>query len=145
MSFGSVSIAKTSMRFSPVIMFRILPIAVAVIGTASGFAVAAGDLPAQASGRQVTLADGVASAVKSRARQSLPAQDRAASYREGDLFRHSRVVVPLLVMDLEPVRFTSVRPMSGRSVGVRPVAGSFQPMEMPPALQPTTPIHPGWH
>jgi hypothetical protein len=54
-------------------------------------------------------------------RQSVPARDRAETYRTGELFRNTRVALPLLVADLEP-RTTVARPMSGRSVGARPMA-----------------------
>jgi hypothetical protein len=55
-------------------------------------------------------------------RQSLPAQDRALSYRNADLFALSKSAVPLLVADLEPRQASVARPMSGRSVGARPAA-----------------------
>lgn len=59
---------------------------------------------------------------QSLARQSVPARDRAASYRDADVFSLSKSAVPLLVMDLEPRAAAVAQPMSGRSVGARPSA-----------------------
>ena len=56
------------------------------------------------------------------ARQSVPASDRSASYGGGGLFANSKTVLPLLVADLQPQLPSTVRPMSGRSVGARPAA-----------------------
>ena len=73
-------------------------------------------------------------ASNSRARQSVPASDRAASYG-GDLFRNSKVVLPLLVADLSPKTIATARPMSGRSVGARPSAPWTQSSIAPAAPQ----------
>lgn len=62
------------------------------------------------------------SATSTMARQSVPARDRAASYRGGELFANSKTVLPLLVADLQPRPASSARPMSGRSVGASPAA-----------------------
>jgi len=62
-----------------------------------------------------------AAATQASARQSVPAVNRAASYQE-DVFRNSKVAVPLLVIDLELRALSGVRPMSGRSVGATPAA-----------------------
>jgi hypothetical protein len=56
------------------------------------------------------------------ARQSVPAPDRAASYRGAELFANSQTALPLLVSDLRPQPFSTARPMVGRSVGARPAA-----------------------
>jgi len=56
------------------------------------------------------------------ARQSVPAPDRAASYRGAELFANSQAALPLLVSDLRPQPFSTARPMVGRSVGARPAA-----------------------
>jgi len=55
-------------------------------------------------------------------RQSVPAQDRAVSYRGSEVFALSKTAMPLLVADLEPRGVSVARPMSGRSVGARPSA-----------------------
>jgi hypothetical protein len=60
--------------------------------------------------------------VKTLARQSVPDQNRAAYYRTGEVFSHSKIAMPLLVVDLEPQGLLYVRPMSGRSVGATPTA-----------------------
>jgi len=60
--------------------------------------------------------------VKSLTRQSVPDQNRASHYRLREVFAHSKVVTPLLVVDLEPQSLLYVRPMSGRSVGAAPAA-----------------------
>jgi hypothetical protein len=60
--------------------------------------------------------------VKSLARQSVPDVDRASFYRLGEVFTHSKIAMPLLVVDLEPQGLMYVRPMSGRSVGAIPSA-----------------------
>lgn len=60
--------------------------------------------------------------VKSLARQSVPDVDRASFYRLGEVFTHSKIAMPLLVVDLEPQSLMYVRPMSGRSVGAVPSA-----------------------
>jgi len=68
---------------------------------------------------------GSAIAMGASVRQSVPVKDRAASYAKSDSFANLRVAVPLLVADLEPVQaVSSVRPMSGRSVGAPP-SGSW--------------------
>jgi len=59
---------------------------------------------------------------RSLARQSVPVEDRSVEYLDDEMFRNSKVVLPLLVLDLEPRVASSVRPMSGRSVGARPAA-----------------------
>jgi hypothetical protein len=64
---------------------------------------------------------------KSLGRQSVPSADRATSYRDGELFRNSKVAVPLLVADLEPRVASRARPMTGRSVGARPSASWTNP------------------
>jgi hypothetical protein len=65
-------------------------------------------------------------------RQSVPDRDRAASYRTDELFGHSKVALPLLVVDLEPQQVGSdIRPMSGRSVGARPAAAWTRPLIRP--------------
>jgi len=55
-------------------------------------------------------------------RQSVPTRDRAVSYRGSEVFALSKTAMPLLVADLEPRGVSVARPMSGRSVGVRPSA-----------------------
>ena len=77
-------------------------------------------------------------AVKARsfARQSVPARDRASAYREGELFRNSKVAVPLLVADLEPRAAFGIRPLSGRSVGARPAAAWTKPATAAPVVEP---------
>ena len=72
---------------------------------------------------------GEAAVVRSRtirsstlARQSVPAADRAASYRGAELFANSQAALPLLVSDLRPQPYSTARPMVGRSVGARPAA-----------------------
>ena len=64
---------------------------------------------------------------KSFARQSVPARDRAAAYRDAELFRNSKAALPLLVADLEATVSAGLRPMSGRSVGARPAAAWTRP------------------
>ena len=85
-----------------------------------------GDLaPVAATGRAASVGSGSAATPTSRpglGRQSLPARDRALSYRSSELFVHSKSAVPLLVADLEPRQASVARPMSGRSVGARPAA-----------------------
>lgn len=65
---------------------------------------------------------GAASVRPALVRQSVPARDRALSYRDADVFALSKAVMPLLVADLEPRGASIARPMSGRSVGARPAA-----------------------
>ena len=60
--------------------------------------------------------------VKSLARQSVPVADRASFYRLREVFTHSKIAMPLLVIDLEPQDVLVVRPMSGHSVGAMPSA-----------------------
>lgn len=67
-------------------------------------------------------AQNVAASIRANVRQSVPARERSATYRSSELFRNSRVALPLLVADLEPRMILTVQPMSGRSVGARPAA-----------------------
>ncbi|MFM1903220.1 MAG: hypothetical protein RLZZ440_1120 [Planctomycetota bacterium] len=60
--------------------------------------------------------------VKSLARQSVPDRNRSSHYRVNEVFTHSKIAMPLLVVDLEPQSLLFVRPMSGRSVGATPSA-----------------------
>lgn len=60
--------------------------------------------------------------VKSLARQSMPDLNRSSHYRLREVFAHSKIVTPLLVVDLEPQNLLALRPMSGRSVGATPSA-----------------------
>lgn len=78
----------------------------------------AGSVPATriAAGRPQSSVTG------SLARQSVPARDRATSYRGGELFANSKTALPLLVSDLQPQPVSRARPMAGRSVGARPAA-----------------------
>jgi hypothetical protein len=69
----------------------------------------------------------VASGIRASVRQSVPTRDRAATYRHAELFRNSKVAVPLLVADLEPQVVAVARPMSGRSVGALPAASWTRP------------------
>lgn len=72
--------------------------------------------------------------VDAEVRQSVPVRDRSVSFREGDLFRNSKLALPLLVADLEPRSFAAVRPMTGRAVGVQQTrAGdsTARPLEIP--------------
>jgi hypothetical protein len=78
-----------------------------------------------------TVADTVKSGIRASVRQSVPARDRAASYRDGELFRNSKVALPLLVADLEPRMIAVTQPMSGRSVGARPAAAWTRPGRAP--------------
>lgn len=75
-------------------------------------------------------------AVKSFARQSVPARDRADSYRDGEVFRNSKVALPLLVVDLEPQGAIGIRPMAGRSVGARPAAAWTRAATSAPVVAP---------
>jgi hypothetical protein len=73
-----------------------------------------------------------AAASRGLTRQSVPARDRAASYRSDEVFGHSKVALPLLVADLEPQQAGfDIRPMSGRSVGARPAAAWTRPLIRP--------------
>jgi len=54
------------------------------------------------------------------ARSSTPDMDRSRSYASADPFASTRVVLPLLVLDLNPSRPSGLRPLTGRSVGARP-------------------------
>jgi hypothetical protein len=73
-----------------------------------------------------------AAASRGLTRQSVPARDRAASYRSNEVFGHSKVALPLLVADLEPQQAGfDIRPMSGRSVGARPAAAWTRPLIRP--------------
>ncbi|MFM7135889.1 MAG: hypothetical protein ACKO1M_02300 [Planctomycetota bacterium] len=69
-----------------------------------------------------TSAHEVNAGVRASARQSVPVRDRSTTYRTGELFRHSKVALPLIVADLEPRVVATAQPMSGRSVGARPAA-----------------------
>jgi len=79
-------------------------------------------IAADASASTPAMAAVATTSSKSLGRQSVPSADRAASYRDGDLFRNSKVAVPLLVADLGPRVASKARPMTGRSVGARPAA-----------------------
>ena len=69
----------------------------------------------------------VKAGIRASVRQSVPARDRAATYRHAELFRNSKVALPLLVADLEPQVVAVARPMSGRSVGALPAASWTRP------------------
>lgn len=79
----------------------------------------------------------VRASVRANVRQSVPARDRAASYRSGELFRNSKAALPLLVADLEPRLIAVAQPMSGRSVGARPAAAWTRSAAAPVAVSPT--------
>jgi len=64
----------------------------------------------------------VAASIRANVRQSVPARERSATYRSSELFRNSKVALPLLVADLELRMIATAQPMSGRSVGARPAA-----------------------
>lgn len=81
----------------------------------------------------LTAAAARGSKASSFARQSVPARDRSTAYRGGELFRNTKVAVPLLVADLEPRVASGIRPMSGRSVGARPAASWTKPTTVAPA------------
>ena len=78
-----------------------------------------------------TLAGEMKAGVQANVRQSVPARDRAATYRHAELFRNSKVALPLLVVDLEPQVIAVARPMSGRSVGALPAAAWTRPAALP--------------
>ncbi|NCX98987.1 MAG: hypothetical protein EBX35_10545 [Planctomycetia bacterium] len=69
----------------------------------------------------------VKASIGANVRQSVPVRDRAATYRAAELFRNSKVALPLLVADLEPQVIFVPQPMSGRSVGARPSAPWTRP------------------
>ena len=70
--------------------------------------------------------------VGKQVRQSVPDRNRSTSYRTDELFRNSKVAVPLLVSDLESRRVVAdVQPMSGRLVGARPSAAWTRPLVIP--------------
>ena len=71
-----------------------------------------------------TTTASVKACIGANVRQSVPFRDRAATYRTAELFRNSKVALPLLVADLEPQVVFVPQPMSGRSVGARP-SGSW--------------------
>lgn len=74
------------------------------------------------------------STVGKQVRQSVPDRNRSTSYRTDELFRNSKVAVPLLVSDLESRRVVvDIQPMSGRSVGARPSAAWTRPLVIPAA------------
>ena len=75
----------------------------------------------------------VKAGIRASVRQSVPAHDRAATYRHAELFRNSKVALPLLVADLEPQVLAVARPMSGRSVGALPAAAWTRPAGAPVA------------
>lgn len=79
----------------------------------------------------------VRASVRANVRQSVPAHDRAESYRSGELFRNSKVALSLLVADLEPRVIAVAQPMSGRSVGARPAAAWTRSATAPVAASPT--------
>lgn len=64
----------------------------------------------------------VRASIRANVRQSVPTRDRAASYRTAEVFRNTKVALPLLVADLEPRVIVAPQPMSGLSVGARPAA-----------------------
>lgn len=66
--------------------------------------------------------EGVRASIRANVRQSVPTRDRAATYRTAEVFRNSKVVLPLLVADLEPQVIVLPQPMSGLSVGAPPAA-----------------------
>lgn len=66
----------------------------------------------------------VKASIGASVRQSVPVRDRSVTYRTAELFRNSKVALPLLVADLEPHVISVPQPMSGRSVGARP-SGSW--------------------
>jgi hypothetical protein len=66
----------------------------------------------------------VKASIGASVRQSVPVRNRSATYRTAELFRNSKVALPLLVADLEPQVVFVPQPMSGRSVGARP-SGSW--------------------
>ncbi len=61
-----------------------------------------------------------ASTFRVEARQSVPDVNRSRSYSVADPFACTRVVLPLLVVDLTPNQAAVARPLTGRSVGARP-------------------------
>lgn len=67
-------------------------------------------------------AEEVRASIRANVRQSVPTRDRAATYRTAEVFRNSKVALPLLVADLEPQVIVVPLPMSGLSVGARPSA-----------------------
>lgn len=99
-------------------------------GLVGGLADASDLTPLMATDARVAVSAAEASSTirsTSLGRQSVPAADRAASYRDGEVFANSKVAVPLLVADLEPKTVSRARPMSGRSVGARPSAAWTRP------------------
>ena len=70
------------------------------------------------------LTASVKASIGASVRQSVPVRDRSVTYRTAELFRNSKVALPLLVADLEPHVISVPQPMSGRSVGARP-SGSW--------------------
>jgi hypothetical protein len=78
----------------------------------------------QAAATDAAKTASVKASVGAKVRQSVPVRDRAATYRTAELFRNSKVALPLLVADLEPHVISVPQPMSGRSVGARP-SGSW--------------------
>jgi len=70
------------------------------------------------------LTASVKASIGASVRQSVPVRDRSVTYRTAELFRNSKVALPLLVADLEPHVISVPQLMSGRSVGARP-SGSW--------------------
>jgi hypothetical protein len=56
---------------------------------------AGGDSWANGEAAEMKSADEVRAGIRASVRQSVPARDRAATYRSGELFRNSMVAVPL--------------------------------------------------
>jgi len=81
----------------------------------------------QAAATDTAKTASVKASVGAKVRQSVPVRDRAATYRTAELFRNSKVALPLLVADLEPQVIFVPQPMSGRSVGARPSAPWTRP------------------
>ena len=75
------------------------------------------------------------SSLRSGGRQSVPARDRAATYRSEEVFRNSKAAMPLLVVDLEPQVIFVPQPMSGRSVGATPAAAWTRTSLVPVAAE----------
>jgi len=64
-------------------------------------------------------------------RVSVPAVDRSRVFAVRDLFPNSKIVMPLLVSDMNPNEVSIDRPMSARSVGARPSLPFVRPMSRP--------------
>jgi hypothetical protein len=98
---------------------------------------AGGDSWANGEAAEMKSADEVRAGIRASVRQSVPARDRAVTYRHAELFRNSKVALPLLVADLEPQVIAVARPMSGRSVGALPAASWTRPAALPIAASRT--------